>query len=214
VEGTDTRPISHRDLMHATTATRIPGGGEWIFELKHDGFRCLARNDGGSVRLFSRRGRDMASGFPEIVREMSQLPGTVALDGELVVLDEKGRPDFERLSRRAITTLPISVQRAASRDPAAFFVFDLLWSRGKDLRTRPLTDRKGALQKLLRELGRVKYVQHVDSWPALYTFALDMQLEGIMAKRPESLYRPGRSRDWLKIKTPIGQKREQERFGK
>lgn len=180
--------------MHATATKHLPVAGEWVYELKHDGFRCLALKDGRDVRLLSRKGRDMAVSFPEIVADLRKLPGTVAIDGEIVVLDPLGMPQFEKLSRRARTRLTISVEAAAKRDPAAFFVFDLLWSHGKDQRKR--------------------YCQHVSEGADLYELTVRMGLEGVVAKRPTSPYVTGRSHYWQKIKTPIGQERERERFGR
>ena len=200
--------------MHGTSVSRFPTGGQWIYELKYDGFRCLALKEDKRVTLLSRNGRDMARSFPEIVSELSKLPGTLAIDGELVVIDSKGRPQFEPLARRALTTLPIAVQRAVERDPARLYAFDILWCRGKDQRRRPLLDRKLTLQKLLSRTNRVRYLAHTEEWRNLYDFALKMELEGIIAKRADSFYVARRTRDWLKIKTPIGQKREQQRFGK
>lgn len=206
--------ISHRDLMHATATKHLPVAGEWVYELKHDGFRCLALKDGRDVRLLSRKGRDMAVSFPEIVADLRKLPGTVAIDGEIVVLDPLGMPQFEKLSRRARTRLTISVEAAAKRDPAAFFVFDLLWSHGKDQRKRSLLERKASLSKLVSKSQRIQYCQHVSEGADLYELTVRMGLEGVVAKRPTSPYVTGRSHYWQKIKTPIGQERERERFGR
>ena len=156
----------------------------------------------------------MAPCFPEIVHDFGEIAGDFVLDGELVVVDEKGVPQFERLARRARMSRAITINDEAARAPAALIAFDLLWSKGRDRRARPLIERKRLLQQLLVYTARVRYLQHVDAPHEMYAFALDMDLEGIMAKRPQSVYVARRSRDWLKIKTPIGQKREKERFGK
>jgi bifunctional non-homologous end joining protein LigD len=209
--------ILHRDLMQATPASAIPTG-EWVFELKLDGFRCLAVREAGRLRLLSRQGNDMAACFPEVVFEFRDLPGDVVLDGELVVLDgelvvldERRKPQFERLCRRARMSRGITVMKDAAEDPAALFAFDLLWCKGKDLRKQPLIERKRLLQDLLH-VKRLKYAQHIDDGDRLFQFCVQLELEGIVAKRPRSVYRAGRSVDWLKIKTPIGRERERRRF--
>jgi bifunctional non-homologous end joining protein LigD len=198
--------------MQATTANVLPTGNDWIFELKYDGFRCLAIRESGRLRLLSRQGRDMAACFPEIVLDFRGLPGDLALDGELVVLDHRGVPQFERLARRALTSRPIAAMDAAKRDPAVLFVFDVLFCRGQDQRRTPLFRRKRTLQQLLTGTERVKYVQHIDVGADLYAFAETMELEGVMGKRASGLYVSGRSKDWLKFKTPIGRERERARF--
>ena len=108
--------ITHRDLMLATAAREPFDGPDWVFELKLDGFRCLAIKEPGSVRMLSRRGNPLEPCFPEIVRCLLDLtPKRLVLDGELVVLDEAGKPDFDRLCRRARTKKRIDVEHA--RDP-------------------------------------------------------------------------------------------------
>ena len=109
----------------------------------------------------------MGQSFPEVVAAIQTLRGTVAIDGELVVMHDD-QPDFERLARRALTSLPISVTRARQRDAAVFCAFDLLW-RAKDQRKRPLLERKAGLQELLQgaPLGIV-YVQDVHAGAEVY----------------------------------------------
>src|SRR4051812_5857933 len=92
--------ITHRELMLATESKRAFDRAGWLFELKYDGFRVLAVHDGERARILSRRGNDLSASFPEIVACLRMLPELV-LDGELVVLDQEGKPQFERLSRRA-----------------------------------------------------------------------------------------------------------------
>jgi bifunctional non-homologous end joining protein LigD len=196
--------VSHRDLMHPMPAKLLPLGMDWLFELKYDGFRCLALKDGRQVRLLSRRGREMAQSFPEVVAAILALRGTVAIDGERVVM-HNGLPDFERLARRALTRLPIAVARAQQRDTAVFCAFDLLW-RAKDQRRRPLLERKAGLQELLHEAPPgIVYIDHVHAGAETYAFAVAKGLEGIVAKRAGSPYVGRRSHDWRKIKTAAGQ---------
>ena len=132
-------PITHRDLMipSATPAPFTRAG--WLFEPKYDGFRIMARNENNWPRLTSRNGIDLTSAFPELAFELRGLPGRVILDGELVVLDDQGKPQFESLRRRArMTRLPVG----AALEVAAIFAFDLLSFEGEDMRHLPLLERK------------------------------------------------------------------------
>jgi bifunctional non-homologous end joining protein LigD len=200
--------------MLTTPASKPFDRAGWIFELKYDGFRVLAIRHGEEMYLLSRRGNDLLPCFPEIAACVRELPDIV-LDGELVVLDEKGKPIFERVSRRARTRKPISVEASARRDPAVVFAFDILSLRGKDLRKLPLLKRKEIVQKELRGALRIRPVQYVgEQGQRLYEAACALQLEGIVAKRADSLYKAGRSRDWLKIRTPHGRDVQAERSEK
>src|SRR4051812_32961853 len=111
-------PISHRDLMLAQKAAKPFDRPGWLYELKLDGYRVLAIRDGAGVRLLSRRGNDLAASFPEIMADLIALPEMIA-DGELVVLDAEGKPQFERLQRRARFRRPDAIAKAARGDPAA-----------------------------------------------------------------------------------------------
>jgi bifunctional non-homologous end joining protein LigD len=202
--GAVTLAISHRDLMQATAAKRIPGGAHWIFELKYDGFRCLALKEGDCVRLLSRQGCDMAHSSPDIVAAMQALPGDAAIDGELVVVDHEGVPQFEKLARRARTRQPMQAAHLAKRDPAALFAFDLLWCLETDQRNLPLLERRETLSALLAHSILIRAVSHVAAGDELYAAMVLLELEGIVAKRPDSRYVAGRSPNWQKIQTPFG----------
>lgn len=152
-------PITHRDLAIPSVRSQPFSTVGWIFELKYDGFRVLAERQGDAVRMRSRRGNDMISAFPEIAACLRELPDLV-IDGELVVLDAEGRPQFERLRRR-LALKRFSIDHAARTEPAAIFAFDLLALRGKDLRSLPLLKRKAQLEKLLRNSSRIQYLSHV-----------------------------------------------------
>ena len=205
--------ISPRDLMQPGIAKDLPDGGDWVFELKYDGFRCLAIRDSRRVRLLTRDGNDLARCFPEVVLEFRNLPGEVVLDGELVVLDERGRPQFERLCRRARMSRGLTVMDASKRDPAALLAFDILWCERIDQRNKTLLERRRALSRLVRGTERIKVVNHVDVGSAAYHFAVQMELEGIVAKKLGSYYVAGSSMNWLTIETPIGRQRERLRSG-
>lgn len=205
---------SHHDLMLATPAAEPFDRPGWIFELKYDGFRVLAVKATDTVRLLSRRGNELAPCFPEIVASLDELPDLV-LDGELCVLDDQGKPQFERLSRRARMKRSVNVEAAARAEPAVLFAFDILSLRGKDLRELPLLKRKKYLSDLLRRSQRVRPVQHVgEQGTRLYEAASALQLEGIVAKRADAPYKAGRSKDWLKIRTPYGRHVQEERSEK
>ena len=203
--------MDHRDLMLASSAAKPFERAGWIFELKYDGFRVLAMRSGMEMRLLSRRGNDLARWFPEIVACVRELPNVV-LDGELVVLDEKGKPEFERLSRRARTRNPISIEAATRSDPAAVFAFDLLSLRGKDVRGLPLLKRKELVADVLRNSQRIRPVQYVgEQGQRLYDAASALELEGIVAKRADAPYKAGRSKDWIKICTATGREMQHRR---
>jgi len=178
----------------------------WLYELMYDGFRVLVIRERGRVRLVSRRGTNLSKSFPEIVAGMSEMPNAV-LDGELVILDARGVPQFDRLRRRALLRKDVAIQNAALWEPAAIFVFDILSLRGKDLRALPLLKRREVARTVVRRalgsFNRIRVLQHVsDGGSRLYQAAQNLGLEGIMAKRSDSTYRAGRSPEWIKVRTP------------
>ena len=199
-------------MMLATPAKvrlSLPG---WIYELKYDGFRCLVSKRRHVVRLESRNGRDLSPYFPELVAEIAPIPHDFVADTELVVLDEKGCPQWNRLTKRHAPRSPDAIRRAAAADPAAIFAFDLLWLDGADLRPRPLLERKAALLGILPGNRRIRYARHVaNSSTDIWQMAVQLELEGIVAKDAASVYSPGRTTRWLKIKTDAGAEREKQR---
>lgn len=178
-------------------------GQEWIHELKFDGHRTLAQWDGGKVELRSRNGALSTAWWPEIARSLAgKGKGRCVVDGEMCVLDDLGRSDFDRLQARA----RMRGYRAGA-DPVVFCVFDLLVVDGRNWMNVPLVERKAQLEAMLTPLPpSVLYVSHVRGGEAgdwLYEQALALELEGIVAKRSDSPYVPGsRSRDWVKRKRP------------
>jgi bifunctional non-homologous end joining protein LigD len=203
---------SHRDLMHATVARSLPQGEEWAYELKYDGFRVLIRKDAGAVRLLSRKGRDLSESFPELIAEIDLLPDELALDGELVMLDENDAPDWESVRHRWLTINFAAAQRAADRQPATVFAFDVLFYQGRDQRRKTFLERKLLLQKVLRDRTRIRPTEHTKDGAVLYAQAVDRELEGVVAKRTDARYVAGRSSNWQKFKTPMGRDRELTRF--
>lgn len=177
----------------------------WVFELKYDGFRLLAEKSGEGARLAYRSARDATRIFPEITRAVNDLPyASLLLDGEAVVLDEAGRPDFQALQRRGQRTRPADAERAAIDNTAVLFVFDLLSFEGYDLRPLPLAVRKSVLRRVLPPRETTGLLRCVDEVPErgedLYAAVAGMGLEGIVAKREDSPYRGGYSSLWLKIR--------------
>lgn len=166
----------------------------WLFEINFDGCRLLAETSREDVRLASRNGGDVTHWFPEL-QELKALGGRHVLDGEACVLDDMGRPDFMRLQARAARRgFP------AGAEPIVYCVFDLLVHNGRNLMARPLWARQALLAKLLASpplsILLVTHVVEQGRW--LYQEAQALQLEGIVAKRIDSIYRPGeRTKDWL-----------------
>jgi bifunctional non-homologous end joining protein LigD len=186
-----------------TKALRPPTGALWLHEIKHDGFRIIARKDGDRVRLFSRSGNDLTYRFPLIVETLAGLHSHSAiLDGEAVACDDDGMPSFDRLRHR-------------QHDSSVFlYVFDLIELNGDDLRREPLEVRKATLASLLCKARHgIRINEHIEAdGPTVFAHACRMGLEGIVSKRKGSTYRSGRSPDWLKSKNPAcaAAKREAE----
>ena len=190
-------------LMLADTAERAFSRKGWLFEPKLDGYRVLAARGGAGPRLLTRNGNDCASGFPEVVRAIAALPfDRLALDGEVVALDEQGRPSFQRLQGRARLRRPIDIRHAAVNTPVTYYAFDLLGFEDFDLRPLPLTARKAVLRRVLPPVGPLRYLEHVEeAGEALYREAERLGLEGIVGKKADSPYRAGRSPAWLKLRS-------------
>jgi bifunctional non-homologous end joining protein LigD len=175
-----------------------------LYELKMDGVRLLAERRGDDVALVYRSQRVMTTTYPEVARAMRALaPERVVVDGEVVAFDDEGRPSFQRLGRRMHLTRPHDVMHAASEVPVVFVVFDLLQIGDLDLRKLPLKSRKELLGRIVPRRGVIRLLDHLegDGRP-IYELCKTVGLEGIVAKKANSHYRPGpeRSEDWVKIK--------------
>jgi bifunctional non-homologous end joining protein LigD len=193
---------SLRPMTLSESQSRSLDGPEWVWELKYDGWRLLAQWNAGSVRLQTRGGADATRWFPEVTQSLKNLAhGRCVVDGELCVLDELGRPDFERLQTRA----RMRGWRAGA-DPVAYCVFDLLVFEDKNIMEWPLLERKELLASLWRPAPpSTLYLQHVESTEGSWLFeqSLQLRLEGVIAKRTSSIYQPGvRTLDWVKRKRP------------
>src|SRR5262245_20770258 len=178
-------------------------GRDWIFELKHDGFRLLAAREDGSPHLVYRHGNDSTHAFPEVARAMAALPfGDLILDGEVVVLDASGRPSFQGLQKRVQHIRCHDIERAAAERPATLFVFDLLAFEGYDLRPLPLLERKALLAPLVPGTGALLYADHVaEHGEAFFREIQRLGLEGMVGKRASAPYVAGRSPHWQKVRT-------------
>jgi bifunctional non-homologous end joining protein LigD len=165
----------------------------WIHEIKHDGFRILARRDANGVRLFTRNGYNFVDRFPMIVAALKNLPvRSCFIDGEAIVVDRNGLSVFDLLRYR-------------QHDRAAVLcAFDLIELDGEDLRRSPLEQRKRALAELLRQKtdGITLNVHYEGDGAAIYKAACTLGCEGIVSKRLGSPYRAGRSDHWIKVKNP------------
>lgn len=180
----------------ATLSAATPEGTDWLHEIKFDGYRIQARIADGTVALKTRTGLDWTEKFPTIAEACAALTRHDAiLDGEIVSGDEHGVSSFSGLQNDL---------KGGRTDRLAYYVFDLLHLDGADLTGAPLTERKAALERLLRELpenGAVRYSAHFDTEGALLLkHACQMHLEGIISKRSDAPYHSGRTGDWLKSK--------------
>ncbi|HKS04874.1 MAG TPA: DNA ligase D [Gemmatimonadaceae bacterium] len=174
----------------------------WLFELKLDGYRLLASKTRNDVLLRTRNGNDYTAVFPEIARAVRALPFTECIvDGEVVVLDDKGKPSFAKLQKRGRLSSGIEIKRAAVELPATYYAFDLIAFEDFDLRPLPLIERKRLLLGALPKLGPVRPLDHIETaGEAFLEQVVALGLEGIIAKRSDSKYRGGRTDAWLKIK--------------
>jgi bifunctional non-homologous end joining protein LigD len=189
-------------FMLAAAAEHAFSGRDWLFEIKFDGVRVMADRRGDRVALYGRTGRPITTHYPEVAQALQDLPARqFVIDGEIIALDEHGRPSFQRLQPRMGLSARADVAAAASEIPVSAVFFDCLGIEGHDLRGLPLLARKEMLSALLPPVGPVHYGDHVlEHGEAFFEAASDQRLEGIVAKRIRSRYAGGRSRDWIKIK--------------
>jgi bifunctional non-homologous end joining protein LigD len=188
--------------MLATPATALPAGDDWAFELKWDGVRALAYVEGGTVRVCARRGTDTTDRYPELAAIGPANPDReLILDGEIVAFDESGAPSFGHLQRRMGLTDRIRIQRRAGETPVTYVGFDLLWLDGRSLTAEPYQRRRELLAGLGFDGPAWQAPGHrVGDGAALLELVRGRGLEGVVAKRLRSVYRPGRrSADWVKV---------------
>jgi bifunctional non-homologous end joining protein LigD len=186
--------------MLATLSDHPFSDPNWLFEIKWDGVRAMARIENGDLTLRSRNGVDITQRYPEL----ASLPDALAardaiLDGEIVALDDQGHSDFERLQERMHVRAPS--EHLVSQIPVIYFAFDLLYCDGYDLRKAPLLERKQLLSRLMHTFERFRYSDHqLEKGRELFQLAKENGLEGVLAKRTDSPYVSERSPYWLKLK--------------
>ena len=186
--------------MLAKEATKPFSSKDWIFEIKWDGFRAIAYvND--EVSLRSRNNKELIDNFPELC-ELKELTRNAVLDGEIVII-KNGKADFQALQERGKAVRASEIQSQTMRLPVQYIVFDILENDGNSIMNLPLTERKKILQSSLKEGQHIILSDFVEEkGEDYYKAAFEKGIEGIIAKRKDSLYRPGfRSGEWLKIKT-------------
>ena len=191
-----TRNLFSFEPMLCESAERPPEGREWSYELKLDGFRAIGRRSGRNAQLWSRNQKDFTRRFRDVTKAIVDLPNDTIIDGEIVALDENGRPSFNLL------------QGFGDARAIVLYAFDLLMLRGKDVRLGRLEDRREQLREIIPTLpDSIRYSETFDApLSELMREVKKHQLEGIVAKRAGSQYRSGaRSPDWLKWRANRGQ---------
>ena len=174
---------------------------DWIYELKMDGFRCLAYVDKNAVDFRNKRNMQMLPKFPELAEIYNHVNERCILDGEIVVLAD-GMPDFYRLQKRTMLTDRFKMRMEAERFPASFVAFDCIYQGNRELVFQSLMERKQKLSGIVMENDRIAVSRYIEKeGTALYQAAEAKELEGVVAKRKESLYFMGKkTKDWIKFK--------------
>ena len=200
VKGAVKRPMP--DFVAPELATLVkepPLGSEWVHEMKLDGYRMLCKVEGGAAQMLSRNAKEWTGTFRTVERCVARLPvDTAWLDGEVVVMEPDGRTSFQAL------------QNALSGEHAAklhYFLFDVVYLNGYDVRAVPLLERKRLLKAVLDGApSTLHYSDHIEgSGAEFYQQACGLKLEGMISKRAQSTYQSGRCRDWLKVKCTMRQ---------
>ncbi|HEU5451325.1 MAG TPA: non-homologous end-joining DNA ligase [Terriglobales bacterium] len=187
--------------MLATLVDEPFQAADWLYEIKWDGYRALAFIDGGSTRLLSRNQNDLSAQFPELQEIAAHARArTAILDGEIVALDEEGRPSFSLMQQRSGVVQRGRRVAPHAEVPIVYYVFDLLYLDGYRLLRVDLEERKRLLAGVLAESRLLRYSEHFDDGLQLFAAAQKRGLEGIVAKRRAGCYLEKRSREWLKIK--------------
>ncbi|MGB7786433.1 MAG: DNA ligase D [Salinimicrobium sp.] len=178
--------------MLATKAPEIFNKANWIYELKWDGYRALANIQKGKVDFYSRNGISYKNKFSELYEQLKNIPHDVILDGEVVVLDKEGKPQFNELQN----------YKKGQQGELRYYVFDLLYLNGHNIMHLPLVERKSLIPDVIEDIPGVYYCDHVESiGKTFFEQAVESGMEGVIAKQADSQYIPGsRSDKWLKIK--------------
>jgi bifunctional non-homologous end joining protein LigD len=195
VEAQAVMPLEMKPQL-AALVDRPPSGPGWVYEVKYDGYRVLCRLQGGKARLLTRNGHDWTARMPQLARELERLPAQQAwLDGEIVVATPDGRFSFQALQKALSTPGPSGI---------LYYLFDLLFLDGRELRPLPLLERKAQLAGLLAGLRAptpLRFSEHVEQdGTQFYEHACRHSVEGVVGKRRDSAYIGERGRGWIKIK--------------
>ena len=188
--------------MQPSTVAKPFSDPNWLFEPKWDGYRAICYYDRHRIRFISRRNNDLTKRFPELQRIEVRAESAI-IDGEIVAIDDAGLPCFDELRKR---------HRSCS---IVFYAFDLIELNGQDLRELPLTKRKASLKTILRRTrnNRIRFTQHiVGEGLVLFAELEQLHVEGMVAKKLESKYESGRTREWLKVKTSAGKEEMRKRI--
>ena len=180
--------------MQALSATKLPTGPTWTYEVKLDGYRVEAMRINDRTALYTRRENSITT-FPEVISAMSFLPEGTVIDGELAALDAEGRPSFNLL------------QNFRSRSShVVFFAFDILFHEGRDLTGLPLSERRSLLRSVVEQSQHVSICKFATSQELMLAFVKEHGLEGVVAKRTDSRYEPGkRTGAWVKMRVTLAQ---------
>lgn len=196
MEQKETRnPFDNTNVQLAKLVNKVPGGADWLYELKYDGYRILAYLEGGKVRLITRNGEDYTKHFQVIADSLIDwaVGRSMVLDGEVVILNADGRTDFQALQKYIKNPIGENLM---------YFVFDLLALEGEDLRYHRLIDRKERLKMLLEDPTRnILYSSHTGgNEKDIFRAACNAKMEGIIGKKKDSVYSGTRNGDWIKLK--------------
>jgi bifunctional non-homologous end joining protein LigD len=188
--------------MGASLADTPPSGGNWMFELKWDGVRGLAYITDGALSIYTRNNIRCEQQYPELQVIPHYIDARQAvLDGEIVALNPHGISKFELIQPRIHTRDAAAIAKMASKNPVQYFVFDLLYLDGYDLRQSPLSARKAALERIVKPFDLMHFSGHLSGEARdLLEAARQNGLEGFIAKAPDSVYESRRSRSWIKLK--------------
>ena len=188
-------PFSRADVQLAKLVSTIPTGGDWLYELKYDGYRILVFIEGNSVQLITRNGQDYTNRFRNVANSLIDLAAgrAMVLDGEMVITDAAGKTDFQALQ---------NYMKNPAGQNLTYIIFDLLALDGKDLRGRRLIDRKERLEAFMKDAPKnLHYSRHVrGSGKESLAAACEAGMEGIIGKKADSIYSGKRSGDWIKLK--------------
>jgi bifunctional non-homologous end joining protein LigD len=174
---------------------------DFIYETKLDGIRALYHKEGGSVKIINRKEKDITAKYPDLVRPKSIKAANCVLDGEIVVYNEAGKPDFHLLMKRDQLKSFDAIFDATDKLPAVFIAFDILEKDGIDLRTLPLVERKAILAEVVAASEHMQLMDYTTDGIGLWDTVVGRQLEGVVAKKADTPYSAGKRTDyWLKIK--------------